>query len=167
MEIIAYHGTSANFDEFKLSEFIGPDSHRTSILGYLGICFTESKALAKCFAKEKWDIKTSPYRPGARLITVKLIIDNPRISYPLEHVYLPRDPRMMVRLRHYYQYIQKHDSVILEAQKDDERYHTKNPETFPYISEYITRQYFIFDPTKITILDSVPIKTSRKPPFGA
>lgn len=166
MTVIAYHGTTQNFDSFKLPD----DLYSNGILkftgsprqfrGLLGVYFTGSYHLAKCFTKKQWTEKNSPYLPGARIITARLTLERPREILPIEAAQFPFDIQAMQCRYYYYKELWNYDSVIIAAKKSDEQYaaSTKDQTKRAYICEYIEPQYIIFDPTKIEILDNRLIK---------
>lgn len=154
--LIAYHGTSSIFDEFKLPEYIDGMRYH-SARGFLGIYFTASKRLAACFAKHKWHIKNSPYRNNARLITASFILRRPRLILPVEHLMLPNTPDAMLSLREFYHGSRGYDGVVIEKKTQSEYFRTGRDQ-FPYICEYIDYQFIVFDPSTIEILSIKPLK---------
>lgn len=152
-EIIGYHGTFQEFSEFLLPEHNNKNVRFNK--GYLGIYFTESYKVARNFTKEHWYIRTSKHFNGARVIKAKLSFSNPRIIIPNEHSSLNLNPMQILGLRNAY-LKRGFDSMIIDSATDSENFIMPMPNNktiSPYISEYHGKQFVMFHPSQIEILE--------------
>lgn len=156
-KIIAYHGTDREFDSFKLPEYCGDLNFNA---GNLGIYFSESKEIARLFCKEKWYSRTSPFKENSRIITVELMIINPRFVYPIEHASSRTKEQHILYRRYLYTYY-NHDCIIIQKSNGEKYACSSDGKRLPFRCEFGARQFVMFFPQTISIKDVEYIKSKR------
>lgn len=159
--MIVYHGTDKDFTEFLLPEDLPNFASKGGT--WKGIYFTDNIDVAKAFAREEWFCKDSPYKKNARLITAKIVFNNPRCILPYESVLIvksTKDPKDLWEYRKYLQYIGYDCLITLPKQYPEDNYlasRTEGETILCDINEYEGKQYVLFNPKNIVILNSEPL----------